>query len=464
MSIQKRSRRTVWIGASALVLSCLSLTPTRAQAPVQTPAPGGPVATPVRTFVEGNCQTCHNSAFPSGSIDLQQMVNSADSLTNQRDAWDAVASALRSGFMPPPEAPKPSPAAVTAFLAALGTELANAKPSTQPAPPPPAPPTKDWLTFSYDGERTGWQRSETKLNKDNVSSLNLLWRLQTDHKPSTINRYSSMTDPLVVHGVQTPQGVKSLVYVASADNDVYAIDADKGVIVWKKSFPYTVPPPQAASNNCPNNLNATPYVDKANGIIYVLPNDGKLRGLALGDGAEKFPATRILPHYTRNFSLNVINGTLFTGATRGCGGATSEIVSVDLVSPEHPVYHFYTSGGKGSGPWGRGGIVKYPYGALAQTADGPVRAAGRPLGRLGARVQRQDGDGGFLHADRRATAQPEGFRPRLQQPARVSVRQPDARGDVGQRGSDLPAGCTAPGRRGPPHSALHLTAILERRV
>src|SRR5581483_4517050 len=34
--------------------------------------------------------------------------------------------------------------------------------------------------------------------------------------------------------------------------------------------------------------------------------------------------------------------------------------------------------GKGSGPWGRGGIVKYPYGALTQTADGPYEPlAGR---------------------------------------------------------------------------------------
>jgi hypothetical protein len=367
VSIQNRPRTIVWIGACALVLSCLGLTPMRAQAP----QPAGPVSEPVRTFVERNCQSCHNSAFPSGSVDLQQMVSSTDSLTNERVTWDAVVSALQSGYMPPPEATKPPQAAITAVLAAISTELANAKPAALPAPPPPAPPTHDWLTFSYDGERTGWNRAENKLNKSNVSGLSLLWRLQTDAKPSTINRYSSMTDPVVVHGVQTPQGVKSLVYVASADNDVYAIDADRGVVVWKKSFPYTVPPPIPATNNCPNNLNATPFVDKANGIIYVLPNDGKLRGLALGDGAEKFPATRILPHYTRNFSLNVINGMLYTGATRGCGGAVSEIVSIDLASPEHPVYHFYTSMGKGSGPWGRGGIVKYPYGAITQTADGP---------------------------------------------------------------------------------------------
>src|SRR5581483_10448969 len=376
MNIQKHPRTTLWIGAGALLLSCLSLTPMRVQAQGQAAA----VASPIRTFAEQNCQACHNTAMPSGDIDLQQMVSTADSLTSRRSTWDAVATAVQAGFMPPPDAPQPSQNEKSAFLTALGEALANAKPATtgQAGPMALGPATDDWLMFSYDGERTGWNRAEKILSKSNLSKVGLLWRAQLDAKPSTINRYSSLTDPLVVHGVQTPQGVKTLVYVGSADNDLYALDGDNGKVVWKKSFPYTVKPPNPATNNCPNNMNATPFVDKANGIIYILPNDGKLRGLALGDGSEKFPATRLLPHYTRNFSLNVINGTLFTGATRGCGNATSEIVSIDLVNPEHPVYHFYTSKGKGSGPWGRGGIVKYPYGALTQTADGPYEPlAGR---------------------------------------------------------------------------------------
>jgi hypothetical protein len=43
---------------------------------------------------------------------------------------------------------------------------------------------------------------------------------------------------------------------------------------------------------------------------------------------------------------------------------------MDVNDPEHPVQHLFTSTGKGSGPWGRGGIVHSPFGWLAQTADG----------------------------------------------------------------------------------------------
>ena len=38
--------------------------------------------------------------------------------------------------------------------------------------------------------------------------------------------------------------------------------------------------------------------------------------------------------------------------------AISEIVAMNVNNPERPVSHFYTSPGKASGPWGKGGIVK----------------------------------------------------------------------------------------------------------
>src|SRR5439155_26830328 len=45
---------------------------------------------------------------------------------------------------------------------------------------------------------------------------------------------------------------------------------------------------------------------------------------------------------------------------------------------EPPVYYVYADWVKGSGPWGRGGIVKCPYGAIPQAADGPYEPlAGR---------------------------------------------------------------------------------------
>ena len=44
---------------------------------------------------------------------------------------------------------------------------------------------------------------------------------------------------------------------------------------------------------------------------------------------------------------------------------------MDVSDPAHPVAtHFYTSGGRQSGPWGRGGVARAPRGIVTQTADG----------------------------------------------------------------------------------------------
>src|SRR6185503_14050886 len=160
---------------------------------------------------------------------------------------------------------------------------------------PAAPPTRDWLTFGYDPERTGWARGETTLNKDNVGQLRLLWKTKLDAVPNNINTYSTLTEPVVVENVSTRQGAKTMIFVASAENNVYAIDRASGSVVWQRSFPNTATPPVPATGNCPNNLNATPVIDKANSILYLLPNDGKLRGLSLADGEMKIPATPFVP-------------------------------------------------------------------------------------------------------------------------------------------------------------------------
>src|ERR1700680_1738017 len=61
-------------------------------------------------FIQKNCQSCHNTKLPSGSVDLQQMLAAPDSLAEQHDTWQNVAYVLRSGQMPPKAALQPSKA------------------------------------------------------------------------------------------------------------------------------------------------------------------------------------------------------------------------------------------------------------------------------------------------------------------------------------------------------------------
>ena len=229
----------------------------------------------------------------------------------------------------------------------------------------------EWLTWGYDQERTGWNRAETTLSKDSVPGLALQWTAQLPTQPREI-ALSTLTAPLVVEGVTTADGRRTLVFVVGSDDTVFAIDADNGKVVWQKAFPNTLTPPQIATWLCSNTQNATPVIDKQKGIIYLNTSDGKLRGLSLGTGDERITPTDFVTPFARNWSLNLIDDVVYSPTARGCGGAIANVSAMDVSDPAHlRVSRLYTSGGRPAGAWGRGGVVRGPKGIIMQTADGP---------------------------------------------------------------------------------------------
>jgi len=232
------------------------------------------------------------------------------------------------------------------------------------------PPASDWLTWGYDQERSGWNRAETTLSKENVSGLALQWSSQLPIPPREI-ALSTLTAPLVVDGVTTSQGRRTLLFVVGSDDSVFAIDADSGKVVWRKAFPNSLTPPQIATWLCSNTQNATPVIDKQKGIIYLNTSDGKLRGLSLSTGEERLTPTDFVTPFARNWSLNLIDDVIYSPTARGCGGAIANVSAADVSDSAHPrVSRLYTSGGRPAGAWGRGGVVRGPRGIIAQTADG----------------------------------------------------------------------------------------------
>lgn len=359
------------------ILGTLALTALMliAQTPEPQPKPqsnsSAALAQAAGPFLKKNCETCHNSGLPSGGVDLQQILADPNSLRDRFSNWQDIAFQIKSGQMPPKGTPRPNKEDSDASLEIISRAIATApSPNNGTTPSVPVVKTKDWLTYGYDPERTGWDRGETKITKATAPSLYLIWKLQTATKPAQPNRYSTLTEAVAINHVSTPQGEKNYVYIGGRDDAVYAIDTDSGKLAWTKNFPNPQKPPVAPSGNCPENMNATPVVDKEKGILYFLTTDGKLRGISLADGTESFPATQYVPPYSRNFSLNLVDGWMVTGTTRGCANAISQIAFIDVSDPTHPTSHYYTSPGKGSGPWGRGGIVSTPFGWVTQTADG----------------------------------------------------------------------------------------------
>jgi len=236
----------------------------------------------------------------------------------------------------------------------------------------------EWLTWGHDPERTGSNPDETILDKDNVSQLELKWIAQISTPPKEYV-LSTMTAP-VVATVNTPQGPAARIFVVGSDNTVFAIDAASGRIVWQKANPNTLKEPQKGDYRCPNTQNATPVIDKEGAIIYVSTSDGKLRGFSLLNGEDRIPPTNFTDPFARNWSLNLIDGVIYSPTARGCLNMQSHFTALDLKDPaRHPI-EYYTNTGITSGAWGRGGLVRTPKGILAQTADGPYDPASGKFG------------------------------------------------------------------------------------
>jgi hypothetical protein len=236
--------------------------------------------------------------------------------------------------------------------------------------------SSEWLTFGHDPQRSGWNSAETTLSPANVGRLKLLWSTQLPTVPKDA-ALSTLTSPLVVEGVPTAQGVKTLVVTVGIDDTIFAIDADSGKIIWRKDFPNSGKPLRPATSNCANSEQATPVIDKAAGVIYFTMSDGKLRGLSLASGDDRLTPMPFVAPYSRNWSLNLVHGVIYTAAGRGCGGEAGQpiepgsVSAMDVSDPAHPqLSRFYTGRGRPAGPWGRGGPVAGPGGLYVQTADG----------------------------------------------------------------------------------------------
>lgn len=147
--------------------------------------------------------------------------------------------------------------------------------------------SSDVLTNYYDNFRTGSNLDEKILNVTNVS-------------PATFGRLFHypvdgpvFAQPLVVTGVAVPdQGRRDVVYVATANNAVFAFDAAGGdrALLWQRRLVDLGDGKIAAASG----ILSTPVVDRNRGEIYVVAgvmdaSEAKfiLHALDLGDGTER---------------------------------------------------------------------------------------------------------------------------------------------------------------------------------
>ena len=212
----------------------------------------------------------------------------------------------------------------------------------------------DWLMFGHDPQRSGWAMEEKILSIENVGKLQLKWKTAVKNEALAL---ASLTAPVVASNVVTAKGEKTLVYVGGSSNHLFALDAQTGEVIWTHSFRSSSLPKNEVHWLCPNNLNATPVIDRSRNLIFAVAANGKLNGLDLGTGKISWGPIQFVPPFSKNWSLNLVNGFVYTSLSQGCGGAPSGIYTMDTRNPYRPALSSLVVAKRGGGIWGRGGPV-----------------------------------------------------------------------------------------------------------
>lgn len=239
--------------------------------------------------------------------------------------------------------------------------------------------TGEWTTYGHDPQRSGFAENEHAFSPANVSALGLDWKTVVPNEPLFL---TGLTAPLVVRGVKTAAGDKTLVIIAASSDHIFALDADTGDLAWKSDFSANQPRPKDGGWLCPYGLNATPVIDAPRDRVFVIASDGRLYTLALSDGHPLMPPAEFVPPFSKMWSLNYSGGVLYASLSQDCNHVRSGVVAMDPDTPGRPVTRFYSAvANGGAGIWGRGGVsIGFDGFIFGATGDAPFDPAANEFG------------------------------------------------------------------------------------
>src|SRR5262249_10960929 len=89
--------------------------------------------------------------------------------------------------------------------------------------------TGDWSTTGADRARSSWGRTDAKISVAGLQKpgFSLIWKVKLDNGPSV---------PSLLTGYIGYRGFRSLGYVGTSADKVFALDTDLGRIEWQKQL------------------------------------------------------------------------------------------------------------------------------------------------------------------------------------------------------------------------------------
>jgi hypothetical protein len=233
----------------------------------------------------------------------------------------------------------------------------------------------DVTTYHNDNARTGQNLTETALSSSNVRSsvFGKIALVTLDGKVDA--------QPLYLSGLNVPgRGARDIVYAATEQGSVYAIDAASLTTIWVKTMLGAGEVPSDAVGGCTQvtpeiGVTATPVIDRASGVIYVvaMSKNGstyfqRLHALDLTTGAEMFGGPRTIAAafpknggtvtfdpriYEERSGLTLTNGKLIVAFTSHCdaGAYTGWVMAYDPLTLSQTSVLNVTPNGSMGGIW-----------------------------------------------------------------------------------------------------------------
>ena len=296
--------------------------------------------------------------------------------------------------------------------------------------------------------------------------MRLLWKTKLDNQPRQMH---SLLEPLVIGRVNTKSGPKEMVIQAGVSDNVYALDAKTGEMMWKRHFEsaYKERPARGPSVLCPGGMTANVTIGPGEGagnyVVYAASWDGSLHKLNAADGEPLAPAGEV--HAVQRQAVRAEPGEqrdLHAHRRRVAAAIRTWRTRYDLATNKVGSW-----GPAGGGMWGRSGpavskdLVMYTGTGRRPLGPGERAVRERHHRREAEPEDQGAGTGGLLRAVERRVAGEA--RPRHAGDARDFRLQGQGVHDRRQQGvPHLPDGHGVDRRRRPSHAGVPDAADLQR--
>jgi hypothetical protein len=134
----------------------------------------------------------------------------------------------------------------------------------------------DWLQFNFNAQHSGNNIQETVIAPGNVNNLQRLFQVSL---PAVADGA-----PAYLSAVNTPTGIKDLLFVTTKAGHIVALDAHTGAQVWVHQYPAGSCRINNGSEPC--YTTSSPAIDPNRQYVYSYGLDGYVHKYRVGDGVE----------------------------------------------------------------------------------------------------------------------------------------------------------------------------------